>query len=305
MGQQTFGDTEDIIYSSYLVKKPTVSKSISSTKQLAKSWSSWGVKKTKYNHKYWCVLRKTQFSYYKDESERVAEKVIPTQDLLGCRAYGDNKLDIFSKGMTLRFKSPDADVIRNWVQSVNELLPHLNNYGSESDLEIAESDDEQAEGEELDEQGGQKTRKTAQENRESSSTSDIKSINNGLVEEDKKFFEFYDVLKPSHLIQSGVIYAKNKRSITGRKWKPYKCELTNTSMKLYSLKTGDCRYSVPMENVVDCIEVDSKDPLFAVVTFNQRLKLKANNEDELVDWIINVKSCVMVRNSLAVHAKRA
>ncbi|QEU60690.1 Opy1 [Kluyveromyces lactis] len=305
MGQQNFEDNEEIIYSSYLVKKPTVSKSISSTKQLAKNWTNWSVKKTKYNHKYWCVLRKTQFSYYKDESERVAEKVIPIQDILGCRAYGDNKLDIFTKGMTLRFKSPDADVIRSWVQSINELLPHLNNYGSESDLEIAESDDEQIEGEQADEHGIQKTTQVVKGNKDTNSTSDIKSVNNGVVEEDKKFFEFYDALKPSHLIQSGVIHAKNKRSLTGRKWKSYKCELTNRSLKLYSIKTGDCRYSVPMENVVDCIEVDSKDPLFAVITFNQRLKLKANDEDELVDWIINIKSCVMVRNSLAAHTKRS
>ena len=295
MGRQTFEDNEEIIYSSYLVKKPTVSKSLSSTKQLAKSWTNWSVKKAPRNHEYWCVLRNTQFSYYKDESERVAEKVIPIQDILGCRAYDDNKLDIFTKGMTLRFKSSDENVIRNWMQAITKLLPHLNNYGSESDLEIAESDDELPEGCKNDENDAV----------EQSSTSNVQSINNGILEEDKKFFDFYDITKPSHLIQAGLIFAKNKRSLTGKKWKPYKCQLTNKSLKICSLKTQECRYCIPMEKVVDCIELDSKDPLFAVVTFNQRLKLRANNEDELVDWIINLKSCVMVRNSLAFTSKEA
>lgn len=303
MPQQKFEDNEEIVYSSYLIKKPTVSKSISSTKQLATNWTKWSVKKTKYNHKYWCVLRKTQFSYYKDESERVAEKVIPIQDVLACRSY-DDKLDIFTKGTTLRFKSSDVEVIRKWVSAINSLLPHLNNYGSESDLEIVESDDEQMDEEHEREQTHTKS-KPKMVSETINSTSDIQSINNGIFDNDKKFFEFYDPSRPAHLIQSGVIYAKNKRSITGKKWKPYKCQLTNKGAKLFSIKSGNLRYTIPTERIIDCIEIDSKEPYFAIVTFNQRLKLRAINDDELVDWIINIKSCVMVRNSLESHSARS
>lgn len=290
-------DSEEVLYASYLIKKPTVQKTISSKKDLATNWTNWTIKKTKYNHKYWCVLRKTQFSYYKDELERVAERVIPIQDILACRSYDGTNLDIFTTGMTLRFKSTDQKVIEKWVGFFMHLLPHLNNYGSESDFELGESDDEH----EIKDQSMENAA-DFQNNPESlNEIKSINSVNNGVKEEDKKFFEFYDPSRSAHLIQSGVIYAKNKRSITGKKWKTYRCELTNKGIKLFSVKSETCRYSIHLEDIVDCIEFDSKEPYFAVVTLKKRLKFKAANDDELVDWIINLKSCVMVRNSLLSH----
>lgn len=81
-------------------------------------------------------------------------------------------------------------------------------------------------------------------------------------------------------------------------------ELTNNSFSLYSFKTGKMKKSIKLDKIVDCIEIDNSsknktgDTNFALITFDERLSFKAANDQDMVDWIINFKSGILIRKKI-------
>ena len=59
-----------------------------------------------------------------------------------------------------------------------------------------------------------------------------------------------------------------------------------------------------MDKIIDCIELDNNskmkndDTNFALITFDERLSFKAANDQDMVDWIINFKSGILIRKKL-------
>lgn len=292
MGDQpVFSTTEygdDILINSFLVKKPTVNSSLYLSDNLnarhhhTKLWKG--------SHKYWCVLRRSQLSYYKDMSERKPEKVILLDDLIGCRIYNNNKLDIFTKEKTLRFKSDNNELIEQWNASLNLLLNNRKIIPDCNNLENNNDDD--------DDKFDTVCEVDIENKHDINVLLPTPCINNGphMSDEDKKFYEIYNPNNSNHLIQSGVLYGQVARSIGSKKWKQFKAELTNVAFTFFSLHTHEAKLRIDLSDLVDCLELDSKEPCFAVITFNQRLKFKALNEQEFINWLVNLKSCLLVRN---------
>ncbi|AGO12599.1 AaceriAER261Cp [[Ashbya] aceris (nom. inval.)] len=323
----TIYDENEVLMSSFLVKRPTQSTSsldeqqdISSVLHHNMPWKS--------NHRYWCVLRRGQFSYYKDQTERKAERVVLVADLLYCRIYDENMLDLYTREKTFRFKADDYALAQKWEQAFKQVMQGRGEstvaepateepcLASELPAEIVRpreeagptrhEDDEEEEDDGFDvvcetdfEAAPHRVGQLSAAEQRSAATSDVASVNNGGVpEEDKAFYEAYNPHGNERLIQSGLLYGQVRNSIRRKKWKPFKGELTNHYLKLVSVATSQVFATIDLAEVVDCVELDKNDPCFALIVTTQRFKFKAKNDEELVDWIINIKSSVIVRERL-------
>ncbi|CAI7149343.1 CPS_collapsed_G0003300.mRNA.1.CDS.1 [Saccharomyces cerevisiae] len=115
-----------------------------------------------------------------------------------------------------------------------------------------------------------------------------------LSREDKEFYRMFDPRNAEH----------QKKLFNRAKWQKFNVELTNTSFNLYSFKTGKLKKSIKLDKIIDCIELDNNskmkndDTNFALITFDERLSFKAANDQDMVDWIINFKSGILIRKKL-------
>ena len=74
-------------------------------------------------HSYWCVLRRGQFSYYKDKSERKPVDVIPADQILEFRYLEEeHRLDFYANHKTLSFWSESNEVLRSWNTALQEFV---------------------------------------------------------------------------------------------------------------------------------------------------------------------------------------
>ncbi|CCH61858.1 hypothetical protein TBLA_0F03200 [Henningerozyma blattae CBS 6284] len=117
---------------------------------------------------------------------------------------------------------------------------------------------------------------------------------------EEQFYETYDPRNPETEIYQSLIYILMKGRFNRTKWKKVKAVLTNHSLKLYSLRNDKLRKELDLDKVVDCVEIERGilDNLFAVITLDERLEFKTLNEDDTVEWIINFKSGMILRQKI-------
>lgn len=317
----TSTDSNEILVSSYLTKKPTLNST-----SLVKGKHATNIKDTHVSnasveatppshhwflksgsHKYWCVLRRNQLSYYKDKTERKAVSVIPSSDVLNYRTLEEKgELDIYTKKKTFRFKTESRNTLKQWKDALDvfmgqepvaDVIDGAKRSNSNGTYEGIEDEDEDEDDYdvicETDVDRGTGIQLSA---------SDVTSINNGISEEDKMFYEMYSPqTTPVHLIQSGVLYGRVKKHLGRKKWKKFKAVLDNRTLILQSMSSGKTIKEINLNKVIDCVEVEkTKDDIcFAIITYDERLKFRALNEREIIEWIINLKSCVLVRKKAA------
>ena len=305
-------NSQEVLVSSYLKKKPTLSTTALSKKLEGNDqehpqpsgshhghlyspplrWPRHG------DHVYWCVLRRGQFSYYKTKDEKEAINVLPRKDILNYRVLKNDKtLLVYTKDKTLRFKC-EPKILDLWEEGFKKLMEERElkvdtRFADENTNQHAIIDENEDEDDEDDDEGELYL--------EFAHVSPTTPDNNGstlgskISEEDRKFFEKYDPQKPEHVIMSTTLYARIKTRFNRRKWKKFKVELSNRCIKLYSIKTGNLKNQFDLVNVIDCVEYESKDlqPVFSLISVNHRIKFKAKTEQLMIDWIVNIKSVIL------------
>ncbi|KOH00448.1 Opy1p [Saccharomyces eubayanus] len=256
------------------------------------------------DHHYWCVLRKNQFAYYKTQDEREAISVIPRFEILNFKISElDGILIVYTPSKDLMFKFPpgqneqtDKELMHDWKIALEKFLSSPS--GSESVTTGSDYDEDEDEDDLIvvDEKAGPSSRKH----------SCSLTMDEQLSHEDKKFYRMFDPRNPEHQVCSGILYTKvkKKKLFNRAKWQKFNVELTNISFSLYSFKTGKIKKSIKLNKIVDCIEIDnssknkSGDTNFALITFDERLSFKAANDQDMVDWIINFKSGILIRKKI-------
>lgn len=308
-------DSQQVLVSSYLKKKSTLSSTALSKKVESDEYEKH--KRGPYghihpphlrwprhgDHVYWCVLRRGQFSYYKTKDEREAVNVLLRKEILNYRVQiSDRSILLYTRDKTLRFKC-ENELLPKWEAGLKEFFgekklkvdtSNNNSSGNENDAEnddYLEDEDEEEEGE-LDLEFEQTTPATPEEPHP--------VLDRKLSEEDKEFFNTYDPNKPEHIIMSDTLFARIKTRFNRRKWKKFKVELTNRYLKFYSIKTENLKNQLDLINVVDCVEYESKDldPVFSLISVNHRIKFKALSEQKMIDWIVNIKSVILASRKL-------
>lgn len=310
-------DSQEVLVSSYLKKKSTLSSTALSKKVESDEygklnrgshghiysphlrWPRHG------DHVYWCVLRRGQFSYYKTKDEREAVNVLLRKEILNYRIQeSDRSILLYTRDKTLRFKC-EPELLVKWEQGLKVFFENKtlkidtsnSNSGNENDM-IVDENEEYIEDEDEEEDGElylefeHATPATPEEQQTVLETK--------LSEEDRQFFNTYDPKKPEHVIMSDTLYTRIKTRFNRRKWKKFKVELTNRYLKLYSVKTKHLKNQLDLVNVVDCVEYESKDldPVFSLISVNHRIKFKAMNEQKMIDWIVNIKSVILASRKL-------
>ncbi|CAI4055520.1 hypothetical protein SKDZ_02G2370 [Saccharomyces kudriavzevii ZP591] len=253
------------------------------------------------DHHYWCVLRKNQFAYYKTQDEREAISVIPRFNVLSFKISElDGILTVYTPSKDLIFKFPrgqnekiDKELMHNWKIALEKFLSSPS--GNESVTTGSDYDEDEDEDDLIvvDEKAGPS----------SSKHSCSLTMDEQPSREDKEFYRMFDPKNAEHQVCSGILYTKvkKKKLFNRAKWQKFNVELTNTSFNLYSFKTGKLKKSIKLNKIIDCIELDnnprnkSDDMNFALITFDERLSFKAANDQDMVDWIINFKSGILIR----------
>ncbi|CCD22969.1 Opy1p NDAI_0A08150 [Naumovozyma dairenensis CBS 421] len=276
---------------------------------------------------YWCVLRRNQFSYYKGADEREAVFVIPRNHLLNYKIFWEKlELSLYTVDTTLTFKFPDRNVGKKWDVAWKEFFKDIVpskvsmerqeewNTGQENLASISSSssssDDtvdthiDGEEREEIDQQRKCCVKKSKEE------------CEKVTPEDDTLFYKTFDPRLKEHIIQKGILNVKTKKAVRvqvapvrfhSNKWKRFKVELSNRYLKIYSVKSGKLKKNVDLNNVIDSVELNNNnkdetnyvlDTCFAVITINERIKFKANNEKEMIDWIISLKSGILIRKKI-------
>ena len=326
-------DPHEVLVASYLEKKSTLSskplsKNKGDTDTLTESATTYTT--TKSNHhrshhhlwwpkhgesSYWCVLRRSQFSYYKTEDEREAVGVIPRAHILSFRTITEElKLLIYTKEKTMRFKVRNQKGLKEWELALNEFLGKSYESGGNSidkqELPNKEKTNEKyshpisnEEEEEEDDDEEYDILDSSKKGKMSKTVNTFKDRDDNLSEKyksnpDKEFFKTYNPNSPEHIILSGAMYALVKTRFNRTKWKKVKADLTNKSFKLYSFKSSKLKRSFNLDKVIDCVEIENiaLDTFFALITIDERLEFKALNEEEMVEWIIDIKSTVLIRD---------
>ena len=168
-------------------------------------------------HVLWCVLRRNQFSYYKDEQEREALYVVPGDMILNLKVQKeDGTLSLYSTDTTLTFRFLEHTTQEKWVKAIDEFMRckrESEEAGSDSDDEKISMDD-----------------KDICENEEDRRRSEI------TVEEspghDEEFYTTFDPSTKEHCIKKGTISVRVKRvRFNRKKWKLFRVELTNRWFK--------------------------------------------------------------------------
>ncbi|EDO17252.1 hypothetical protein Kpol_538p12 [Vanderwaltozyma polyspora DSM 70294] len=321
-------DEQKVLCASYLKKKSTLG-----SKPLSKNSAS-SIKKTtsngdnnensNYQHhhswwpkhsdtNYWCVLRKNQFSYYKTRDEREAVNVIPKSQILGFRLLKDSrKMLIYTKDKILRFKMSGPELIKHWETAFNQFLEVERNKTIEdtdssniNNITETHVDDEDEEDDDFDILDGPKHSSVQDNDVIKENNKNIRNIEPSNANPDKQFYETYDPRNPEHIILKGVIYAYVKTRFNRTKWKKVDGVLSNRSFDIYSVKSSRLKSHIGLDTVIDCVEMENPtlDTMFALVTEQRRLKFRAFNDQEMVDWIIHFKSCVLVRQKIKSHVK--
>ncbi|AJQ00130.1 CPS_HP_G0105870.mRNA.1.CDS.1 [Saccharomyces cerevisiae] len=311
----------EILIASNLIKKPSTSQNKTPTAQSSSGNSGaadgapqgyhhhhhhhrhlWWPRTT--DHQYWCVLRKNQFAYYKTRDEREAISVIPRFDILNFKISElDGILTVYTPSKDLIFKFPRGqnekvgmELMHNWKIALEKFLSSPS--GNESVTTGSDYDEEEDDDDLIvvDEKAGPS----------SSKHSCSLTMDEQLSREDKEFYRMFDPRNAEHQVCSGILYTKvkKKKLFNRAKWQKFNVELTNTSFNLYSFKTGKLKKSIKLDKIIDCIELDNNskmkndDTNFALITFDERLSFKAANDQDMVDWIINFKSGILIRKKL-------
>ncbi|CEP61561.1 Opy1p LALA0_S03e05622g [Lachancea lanzarotensis] len=291
--------------------------------------------KSKY-HEYWCVLRRGQFSYYKDKSERKAIDVIPAEEILGFRPNEKELLfDFYTIRKTYYLRADSPKVFKDWDYALKEffadrrlhatskmelLLEHTTKGESKPRVleagdhdEEDENDDEHDENDENDENDDENDEndendddfQILSEARQPSPTTYIRRSPSRSVPVPDEDREFYAIFSPTQVpprsIQKGVLYCRIKKRLGRRAWKKVSATLDSSSLYISSISSGKLYWRIHLDKVVDAIE-DEKNRRcftgFAIITFDERLKFRAMSEQESIDWIMNLKSCVVARRKL-------
>ncbi|CAR24257.1 Opy1p [Lachancea thermotolerans CBS 6340] len=301
----------DVLISSFLFKKSSSSaatnKLASDHKQSAPGTSSPDIGGSHHwfmrggFHKYWCVLRRGQFSYYKDKNERKPVDVIPADQVLDFRVRMDEyRLDFYTKQKTISFGSESQEVLRGWDAALQEFVSDrrrsslpMRIYDSgndENDNEcICEDDDDDFEI--LSEAQPQDPEKERDRNVWSSFK---------VPDEDREFYAIYNPEQPKRVIQTGTLLCRVKKRLGRKTWKRVNAVLENTSLLIESVSSGRLYKKIDLNGVVDCVEDEKSryDTGFAVITYDERTKFRAPSEQDTIEWIMNLKSCVLVRKKL-------
>lgn len=250
------------------------------------------------------VSEEKQFAYYKTQDEREAISVIPRFEILNFKISElDGILIVYTPSKDLMFKFPpgqneqtDKELMHDWKIALEKFLSSPS--GSESVTTGSDYDEDEEEDDLIvvDEKAGPSSRKH----------SCTLTMDEQLSHEDKKFYRMFDPRNPEHQVCSGILFTKvkKKKLFNRAKWQKFNVELTNNSFSLYSFKTGKMKKSIKLDKIVDCIEIDNSsknktgDTNFALITFDERLSFKAANDQDMVDWIINFKSGILIRKKI-------
>ncbi|CCE61418.1 hypothetical protein TPHA_0A03410 [Tetrapisispora phaffii CBS 4417] len=324
-----FLDPHEILIGSYLKKKSALNKHIHANPNFNKKHSNdndhMKLKWLRYHeHVYWCVLRRNQFSYYKTEDEKEAVAVIPRENILNYKISYNNIsnshsyiLFLYTKDKTYTFKflsvnSDDSSIVNKWALALDQFLNNTvseneelsNEYGTiaqttsnEPEIEEEEHDDEYNDIVTIN------NKTTCKNNDGTNEGLPIMKNTNTQFESDpdKSFFETFDPNNKSHIIFTTLLYVHVKSRFNRTKWKHLKCELTNQFLNIYSVKTNKLKKSFDLDSVIDCIEIDNDRFLFALITSDERIEFKALNDEEMIEWIINFKSTVLIRTKYKQH----
>ncbi|CCH44025.1 FYVE, RhoGEF and PH domain-containing protein 6 [Wickerhamomyces ciferrii] len=107
---------------------------------------------------------------------------------------------------------------------------------------------------------------------------------------------------PEHLIAKGYLLRLKKRY---NQWKKYYIILTNRSMIFYkNLKDYESNKSykkINLNELIDVVELDplSKNKLYCmlIITPMKRIRFCAENEDELIKWLVLLKAIIKTRKN--------
>ncbi|SCW01307.1 LAFE_0D09692g1_1 [Lachancea fermentati] len=260
------------------------------------------------SQKYWCVLRRGQLSYYKDKSERKAVNVIPPDGILNFRVLPEElRLDIYTTDRTLQFKADNEDVLLRWKNGLQEFLnkkkPSPKTTSKDPAKAAVQDNEIENEDEMVDDDNDEDYEIISEVDlKQKRNSTDSARVIHKIPEEDKEFYAMYNPTAPMHVIQSGILYGRVKKRLGRKSWKKFKVTLNNEALLIKSASSGRSIKTITLDRVVDCVEVEGDNcyTCFAVITFEERLKFRALNEKETVDWIINLKSCVLARKKLMV-----
>ncbi|SCV04516.1 LANO_0G10682g1_1 [Lachancea nothofagi CBS 11611] len=348
--------TNDLLIASFLYKRSTTSSkvtieesitTVSTNDQPETSSTSAHYKFNKSGyHSYWCVLRRGQFSYYKDRSERKPMDVIPADQILDFRvSEKDLRLNFYTSRKTYYLRAESSEILQDWSRALQEFfadkrrrasraekLPNDDGSGAEASEDLGHDDDDNADdddefnnndksdtyddNDELDSEIDNENHSNENEN-ENENDDDFEMVSEvrpetekihsadsrvfPVPDEDREFYAIYNPEQnPPRLIQESVLYCRVKKRLGRKTWKKVAAHLDSNCLRIASLSSGKTYRDIELAEVVDCIEDESRRCFtgFDVITYDERLKFRALTEQDTIDWIMNLKSCVLARKKL-------
>ncbi|SJM87541.1 related to protein OPY1 [Zygosaccharomyces bailii] len=275
------------------------------------------------DHVYWCVLRKGQFSYYKTKDEREAVDVLPRFDVLNYRVIQDSMIfNLYTKNKTLSFKVNNLALLQNWIEALDIFLSFKVEDETNKTIEgtvIKKSDSARAHKVESDMSSEDEAvffdtefglhvmdvgNDLFEKNKVMSFNSELCNCtaedSGSTYKNDLEFYRLYDPRNAEQTVRCGVLYARVKTHFNRVRWKKFTATLTNRSFKLCSLKSDKLKKSIPLDKIIDCVEIEDThlDTLFALVLTDERLKFCSMDDNQVVDWIIAFKCSMLVRRKL-------
>lgn len=252
-------------------------------------------------HSYWCVLRRGQFSYYKDKSERKPVDVIPADQILEFRYLEEeHRLDFYANHKTLSFWSESNEVLRSWNTALQEFVADRRRASLPMKLYDSENEEVDNESEYDDDDDFEILSEVARPRNGQSKEPTAERFTFKVPDEDREFYATYSPELPHCVIRTGTLFCKVKKRLGRKTWKKVVATLENTRLLIKSVSSAKVYKTVDLNDVVDSVEevCSHHDTGFAVITYDERLKFRALNERDTIDWIMTLKSCVLVRKKL-------
>lgn len=325
MGQYRFAEANEVLISSFLNKKGSVStrypirvKQTDMKKGTPLAHAHWWWPNS--DHIYWCVLRKGQFSYYKTKDEREAIDVLRRSQILNYRVIPELIIfNLYTKDKTLSFGAESVELLERWTRALDEFLKFNdgmdfcnrkiegNVVAPHKSIEFDRSSEDECEAAVFDTAFGL----AVIDKDPSFQKAKIASFKDGYdncnkddtvesYESDTEFYKVYDPNNTERIVYSGELCVRVKTRINRTRWKKFKGILTNRTFRLCSIKTGRVKKEISLDTLIDCVEIEDSplDTLFALVFADERLEFCSSDGNQVVDWIIAFKCGMLARRKL-------
>ncbi|SCU82192.1 LADA_0C03664g1_1 [Lachancea dasiensis] len=275
-------------------------------------------------HSYWCVLRRGQFSYYKDKQERKPLDVISADQTLDFRISDkDLRIDLYTTRRTFSLKTESLELLQQWREALQEFFVGRRRQRSQTEPTSAKANDGANAGttstavfadEDEDENSDEDAAVEDDHNDDNDDDFEIISeagpdagFHDGssrlfpVPEEDREFYATYSPEQdPPRELQRGILYCRVRKRLGRKTWKKVAVMLDSAKLHITSVSSKKLYRQIDLRKVVDSIEAGNQRNFtdFAIITYDERLKFRALSEQDTIDWIMNLKSCALARKNL-------